>query len=136
MPFHPILEDPVLRLPILGKTYVVQSPNAATGLWVQSMMSAAQLTRAGFEVDSADARLVLEDDDERNLYERVLGDTYDELVADAVKWPHIQRAGKAALLWIHRGEEAAELFWNGGSADPKASDPEADESTASEAPPA
>jgi hypothetical protein len=136
MPFHPILEDPVLRLPILGKTYVVQSPNAATGLWVQSMMSAAQLTRAGFEVDSADARLVLEDDDERNLYERVLGDTYDELVADAVKWPHIQRAGKAALLWIHRGEEAAELFWNGGSADPKAPDPEADESTASEAPPA
>jgi hypothetical protein len=135
MPFQPILEDPVLRLPIKGKTYVVQSPNAATGLFVQSLMSAAQMSRAGFAVDAADTRLVLEDDDERNLYERVLGDTYDQLVADDVKWPHIQRAGQATLLWIHRDEEAAEAFWNGGT-DPKAQDPKAPESTASEAPPA
>lgn len=136
MPFHPILEDPVLRLSIKGKTYVVKSPNAATGLFVQSLMSAAQMSRAGLTVDAADARLVLDDEDERNLYQRVLGDTFDELVADDVAWPHIERAGKTATLWIHRGEDAAELFWNGGTGDPKAPSPEGPESTGSEAPPA
>jgi hypothetical protein len=137
MPFHPILEDPVLRLPIKGKTYVVQSPNAATGLFVQSLMSAAQMSRSGLSVaGTPDAQLVLEDDDERHLFQRVLGDTYDQLVADGVGWHHIKRAGSATMLWIHRGEEAAELFWNGGSADPKAPTPEGPESTASEALPA
>jgi hypothetical protein len=136
MPFHPILEDPVLRLPIKGKTYVVKSPNAATGLFVQSLMSAAQMSRAGFAVDAADTRLVLDDDDERNLYQRVLGDTFDELVADGIAWPHLERAGKTTMLWIHRGQDAAELFWNGGTPDPKAPAPTAPESSASEAPPA
>lgn len=136
MPFQPILEDPVLRLPIKGKTYVVQSPNAATGLYVQSMMSAAQLTLSGLAVDAGDARLVLEDDDERNLYQRVLGSTYDELLADGVGWHSIRRAGKAAMLWIHRDEQAAEDFWNGDTDGPKAPSPAAPGSTASEAPPA
>jgi hypothetical protein len=137
MPFHPILEDPVLRLPIKGKTYVVKSPDAATGLFIQSLMSTAQMSRSGLPVaGTVDAQLVLDDDDERNLFQRALGDTYAELSTDGVGWHNIKRAGSAAVLWIHRGEEAAELFWNGGTSDPKAPISEDPESTANEAPPA
>lgn len=136
MPFQPILEDPVLRLPIKGKTYVVHDVDAATGLFVQSLMSSASMVRSGLEIDPTDRRLVLDDDDERDLYRRVLGDTYDELVNDGVKWRLVKRAGQATVLWIHRGEEAAEQFWNGGPEDPKAPAPEGPESTASAVPPA
>ena len=135
MPFNPITEHPTLRLPILGKTYRVESPDAATGLWIQSIMSAAAFVRSGATPTDADVQTVLDDDDERDMYARVLGDTHAQLVADGVPWHTIKRAGTTAVMWVAYGEETAERFWNGESADPKAPTPETS-SSASAAPPA
>lgn len=135
MPFHPIDEDPVLRLPVHGKTYVVPSPDARTGLWATSMMQAGAAVFAGVTPDE-DARLQLDDDEERDVYRRILGPVYDELLADKVPWSTFKRVGTTALVWVTLGEEAAERAWNRGRGDlPKDPTPES-ESSASEAPPA
>jgi hypothetical protein len=101
MPFQPILEDPTLDLPVGDKTYSVPSCDAPTGLWVTGMMTGA-----------AEEPVELDDDDERNLYQRVLGPVYDEMLADGVPWPAFKRVGSAVLLWIAFGEGAAERYWN------------------------
>lgn len=125
MPFNPFTEYPTLKLPVGEKTYVVESPDADTGLWVHAMMGTALATDAG---------LVLDDDEEVNLFRRVLGPTYDEMRADKVRWPVLKRAGSTAVMWIAFGEDAAEAVWN-GSAEGKAPNPEPS-SSESEAPPA
>lgn len=134
MPFHPFTEYPTLKLPVGEKTYVVESPDANTGLWVQSLMSASAAVRAGLVPTETDSKLILDDDEERSLYERVLGPTCQQMIDDGVRWPALKRAGAAAVAWIAFGEEAAERVWN-GSAEGKAQDPEPS-SSGSEAPPA
>lgn len=111
--------DPTLKLPIGGKTYVVPSPDAKTGLWAQGMMTAAVQIRAGETPDGLEA-LVLDDDEERDLYERLLGDAYAEMVADGVKWHKIKHAGTTALWWVVYGKDVAERFWNAGGGQGKA----------------
>lgn len=136
MPFHEIDEAPELRLPVSGKTYVVASPDAKTGLWVTSMMQATGAVLAGV-VPEEDARLELDDDEERDLYRRILGPTYDELMDDKVPWHTFKRIGTTAFVWVAFGDDAAERAWNRGrDDDPKAQTPEAPASSASEAPPA
>lgn len=123
MPYNPLDEFPTLKLPIKGKTYVVKAPDAATGLWVQSIMVAASAIRAGQEPAESDLSTVLDDDDERDLHRRVLGDTFDELVADKIPWPALKKAGATTVMWITYGDDVAERFWNGATDDPKAPAP-------------
>lgn len=103
---------PYIELPIGGKVYKVMSVDAATGLWCQRMMHVATTAYAGLEVSEADAgSLVLDDDQERNLYQRVLGATYDEMVADGLPWEWIKHAGTTAFMWAAGNREQAEAFW-------------------------
>lgn len=97
--------DPTLKLPIRGKTYTVQSPDAKTGLWVQALFIESK---------------ILDDDDERAAFQRVLGDTFDEMSADGVPWEYVKHAATTAMLWIVHGKDAADRFWNGGGDTPKA----------------
>lgn len=129
--------DPSLQLPIRGKTYVIESPDAKTGLFVQGMMSLAADARAGLDVNPADLQaLKLDDDEERDLHKRLLGPVYDEMLADGVRWHQIQHVGHTVIFWVIRGKAFAEAYWNGGG-DPKAhpGNPGSG-STASEDPPA
>lgn len=135
MPFNPIDEFPTLKLPIRGKTYVIASPSASTGLWVQSIMAAATAVRSGVAPADSDVNTVLDDDEEDNLHRRVLGDTYTELVADGVPWHTLKKVGSTVVMWITYGEDTAERYWNDGGDDPKALAPET-KSSENEAPPA
>lgn len=120
MSFKNLDEHPTLRLPIKGKTYVVPSPDARTGLWVQAMVATTAAARAGVTPDQGDVDLVLDDDEELDLYKRVLGTAHQQLLDDGVPWHTLRKAGVTAFFWIAYGDDVAERYWNGGTPAPKA----------------
>jgi hypothetical protein len=104
--------DPTLRLPMKGKVYVVESPEAGVGIHIQRLFNTATAAFAGAELSTEDlAALELDDAEEQDLYPRVLGATYREMVDDGLPWVWIKHAGTTALMWIGLGIEAAENFW-------------------------
>lgn len=107
--------DSSLKLPIKGKVYRIESVDAATGVWCQRLMSVAVQASSGKKVSEKDvASLDLDDDQELDLYQRTMGDTYAEMVDDGIPWEWIKHAGTTTLLWIANGTDAAEAFWNAG----------------------
>lgn len=112
--------DSRLRLPIRGKTYVIESPDAKTGMWIQEAVTLAARVKAGDAVGAGDlASLELDDDQEKDLYKRVLGPVHAQMVDDGVPWEALKRAGITALIWVAGDTETAEQYWNSGG-DPKA----------------
>lgn len=103
--------DDSLRLPIGGKEYVVPSPNAETGLWCQGMLAAGVAVHAGRQPEGI---AELDDEQENNLYQRVLGPVWGELQADGVPWTRIRHAGITAFLWAAGNEDLASAFWESG----------------------
>lgn len=106
---------PSLKLPIRGKVYEVHSPDAVTGLWAQRLMSSA--TRAAkdenAELTEEQANsLMLDDQEEADLYKRLLGPAFQEMVDDGVNWEMLKHAGMTALIWAAGNTEAAETYWN------------------------
>lgn len=110
--------DSSLRLPVRGKTYVIPSPDAKTGLWCQRIIALAGKGKDGLTDDDA-ASLRLDDDEERDLFQRLLGDAFEEMVADGLPWEHVKHCGMTALMWAAGNSEQAEAYWNAGG-DPKA----------------
>lgn len=105
--------DGSLRLPIAGKEYVIPPISADDGIWVTALITTASKVAAGGKVDEADAkRLTLDDGDERELYERVLGTAFEEMRVDGVNWPSISHAGQTAMVFFAQGEDAAEKVWH------------------------
>jgi hypothetical protein len=103
------LDDDAIDVPIDGKTYRVESPDAKTGLFLASLANVGVKAAAGGEVDQADVdKLDLDDDEERDFMQMVLGDTLAELVADGVSWTKIQRLSRYCFIHFAVGEEAAD----------------------------
>lgn len=103
------LDDDAIDVPVDGKTYRIESPDAKTGLLLSSMVNLGVKASAGSEISEADlASLDLNDDEERDFMRMVLGDTFDELVEDGVSWVKIQRISRYALIYFAIGEEAAD----------------------------
>lgn len=98
--------DGSLSLPVGGKTYKVPPISATDGLWATALTDLAVKDKPS-ESDVA----TLNDDDERNLYQRMLGPVYDELIADDVAWPVIQRCGRTAFVFFTLGEGPAAKAW-------------------------
>lgn len=91
-----------------GKTYRVTSPSAKTGLWLTAMADLGLKVKAGADVTPEDvAQLHLDDEGEKSLYQRVLGATYDEMLADGLKWTVLQRIGQDAYLCFAMSPDAA-----------------------------
>ncbi|MEV6154914.1 hypothetical protein AB0L53_31695 [Nonomuraea sp. NPDC052129] len=110
--------DPTLKLPVGGKTYVVPPPSAEVGLLCQRLMQASIAAQAGQAVDEDGlnelAEVVLNDEQEKDLYQTILGAAWDELLADKVAWPKVQHVGQTALIWVAAGLEAAAKHWESG----------------------
>lgn len=103
------LDDDAIDVPIDGKTYRIESPDAKTGLFLASLANVGVKAASGGDVDQADIdRLDLDDAKERDFMEMVLGDTLAELVSDGVKWTKIQRLSRYCFLHFAVGEEAAD----------------------------
>lgn len=102
-----LADDPVLELPIDGRVYVVQGVDGETGVWATLLLELGQAALAGKEVDGSR----LDDDQERETYARLMGDTYQELLDAGVKWERIKHCAYTTLLWVTSGMKAAETFW-------------------------
>lgn len=110
------LLEPWLDLPIRGKTYRFDAVDIETGLWCTEIHRIATIQRAGGELTEADAqRLHLDDDEERDFVERLLGDTYAQVVADKVPWEYVKLVSRVMFTWtIYNREQALELWERGG----------------------
>lgn len=107
-----------LPLTIKGKDYVIPEPSAELGLYVQSIFSAAgavaKTVVTGESVaEATKAASHLDDAQETNLYRRMLGPVYDELIADGASWRVLRHVGQTAMFWIAIGEDAARAYWQG-----------------------
>ncbi len=111
--------DDTLPLPIGGKVYVVPPASAETGLFCQRLMEAGVDAANGKDTDLAS----LDDEGERDLYQRVLGPVYGELKANGVSWPKIKHAGITAFLWIAGDRDTAQKYWEAGDGGPEAEAP-------------
>lgn len=110
------LDDDAIDVPVDGKTYRIESPDAKTGLLLSSMVNLGVKASSGGEISDADlASLDLDDDRERDFMRMVLGDTLDELVENGVSWVKIQRISRYAFLYFAVGEEAADEALKSGA---------------------
>lgn len=101
-----------IELPIKGKLYRISSPDARTGLLVTRLMGLA--TDAANDVEIGEdqrVQLVLDDKEEKELTERVLGATLEEMLNDSVEWPMVQHVLQTAMVWISLGLPQAEKYW-------------------------
>lgn len=90
--------------------YQVPSPSAKTGLWLQALWNLGSTAAAGGEISAQDrASLQLSDDEERSLYQRVLGRVFDEMLADEVNWSALCKIGQDAYLCFAQSQDIADL---------------------------
>lgn len=94
------LFDPDLHLPIAGKDYRITC-SAWQGLRLHRLIASGT---------------VLSDDEERAEILLMLGDTYQQMVDDGVRWPTIVHAARTAMLWFGHSETAGSALWNSGGA--------------------
>jgi hypothetical protein len=91
-----------------GKAYRFASPDAKTGLWLKNLIEFGVRANLGLPVeDGTVGKLQLDDDEERDMYVRVMGPTYDELVADGVSWSRLQRVFGLLLRHYGSGQDIA-----------------------------
>lgn len=112
----------VVALDLAGgpREYVVADVSAATGRWVHRLTDKAAKARqrldAGEDPEAVDADLHLSDEAENDLYEQLLGSTYDELVDDEVPHRKAMLVGQLAYAWVLRGLEGARRVWEADGA--------------------
>lgn len=113
--------SPGLTLTVRGKEYTLPLPSADLGLWCRRVASlagevhtAANEAEVKAAVAAVEALPELPGGQAVTLHERVLGDVYQQMVADRVPDPYIQYCGATAYIWIIAGEEAAARYWTSG----------------------
>ncbi|MBD3781701.1 MAG: hypothetical protein IE926_01915 [Micrococcales bacterium] len=113
-----------LPVPVRGRAdpieYSIPPISGRDGLFAQRMMNlilAASIEEdQPRDPDKPAARLpkppVLDDDEERDLYERLLSvEVLEQMLADGVTWPMIQRCAITTLLYATSDAEMAEAYW-------------------------
>lgn len=110
------LLDEVIELPVpVGdredgnvRTYRIESPSARDGLRIEQITQiAAQLVDGGEEINTE----ILDDDEERNLFEMLLGKNFQRMQDDGVKWVWLRHASLTCLMWVTSGLSTAERYW-------------------------
>lgn len=92
-----------------GKRYRVPSPDADTGIRLAGLAEIARKAQGGIKVKEADvAKLNMNDAEEREFAEQVLGSCYDEMRADGVAWTTIQKIMQYAYIYFAMGQDVAE----------------------------
>jgi hypothetical protein len=108
--------DEYLDLPVKGRdgqtrVYRIEDPSAEDGIRIEKVTSLAARLAAGGTAPDAE---VLGDDEERDLYRMCLGDAYDQLMADGVKWGPFKHVALTAMFWVTTDKDTAKEFWQSG----------------------
>lgn len=109
------LDDDALEIPGVkstkypeGKAYSIPSPDAETGMRLTALAELAAKKAKGIEIKEADVkRLNLNDTEEREFAEQVLGAALAEMQGDGVSWVRIQRITKYAFTHFAVSAESA-----------------------------
>ena len=110
--------DPNLPLPIRGKTYSVPSPNIAVGLRAQATVAIAVKVKAGGSVTPEDvAALKLDDEQELEFTQSMLGPVFTEMQADDIPWEYVRHAAKTVFMWLISDRDEAAQIWADRGAD-------------------
>jgi hypothetical protein len=121
--------DLVVTLPGDNRQYVLADVDAATGLWIHSLTERTRKAKArldaGEDEEAIDADLHLSDEQESDLYTRVLGSAIDDLVEAGARWQHVRMLGQIKYAWVVRGVTGARRAWEARGDEP----PEANRQT-------
>lgn len=108
------LLDEAIELPVpVGtggrKVYRIESPSGRDGLRIERITQVAVqlLSDDGENVDTE----MLDDDEESNLYEMLLGYNFQQMLDDGVKWVWLRHAALTCLMWVSSGLQTAERYW-------------------------
>lgn len=107
-----------------GKTYYIESPDAKTGLRLAALGNV--IIRAGnnLEIDKRDTdRLKLDDNEERELMDDLMGEVKDEMLEDGVKWVTLRGVTQYLFIYFAIGKERADAAAANGILSGKAQEP-------------
>lgn len=122
-----MLDAPTLKLPIGGKTYVVQACTADAWLRLQEIndriTAKAKTSEDGTDVATATGVSELE------MFKMALGDTFAEMITGQVTAVELKHAGVTAYYWQLGNEAVAEAMWQSAGKAPAPSKPARQSST-------
>lgn len=109
------LEDDGLTIPGVisrehpeGRDYVIPSPDGETGARLTALGELGIKVNKGVEVKERDVRrLQMDDAEEREFMEQVLGSAFKEMMDDGVSWVRMQRINQYAFTHFAISDEAA-----------------------------
>lgn len=108
--------DDYLDLPVRGadgkvRVYRIEDPPAEDGIRIEKVsILAARLAAGGTAPDAQ----VLGDEEEKDLFRLCLGEAYDRLLDDGVKWSRFKHVALTAMFWITSDKATAQEYWNTG----------------------
>ena len=112
-----------LKLPIGGTVYEVQPISAELGLRFQDLMDIAAKSKKAQEAqqeytpDDSDVE-VLNDAAEKDLYKEALGDAWEQMVADGVRFAELKLAALYVIFHAIYGDTFADAYWASGGKAP------------------
>jgi hypothetical protein len=116
--------SPTLLVPARGKEYRIAAVDAATGLRLQKLMTVGiKAYGSNTTLSEKDLELV-SDDEEEDFFKTVLGDTYDELIADQIPYQGLKGIASLAMIWTTQGFDAAQQYFLAGGKAPKIKAPQ------------
>lgn len=90
------------------KTYHINSPSGRDGLKIEQVTQVAVTLATGGEDINTE---LMDDDEERSMFQLLLGDQYEEMLADGVTWAWLRHAALTCLMWVSSGLSTAERYW-------------------------
>lgn len=100
-----------LRLPIGGRTYIVEPPSAADGAYLMNLMALGLAADAGVDVTGFDLDI---SDGNPDFGARTLGAAYQQMLDDGLSMPQVGFAAETAFLAWTVSKEYAEHHWETG----------------------
>lgn len=112
-----------LKLPIGGTVYEVQPISAELGLRFQDLMDIAAKSKKAQDsqqeyTPDADDVEVLNDAAEKDLYKEALGDAWEAMVADGVRFAELKLAALYVIFHAVYGDTFADAYWASGGKAP------------------
>lgn len=122
------LSDDSIRIPLKtpkrpeGKIYTIPSPDVDTGIWLTALAQMGSRIAAGDKtITEADVeKIKMEGPEEESFVKIVLGEAYQEMKDDGVKWVQLQRLAQYAFAYFSMGPEAAQKGVESGAFSGKA----------------
>lgn len=93
-------DEPSIRLPYKGTEYELRPVDAQFALWIESA--------------AAGAKTPLKDMSDEDQLRRLIGPSYDDMLADGVSAKFFARAQQVAMTELKAGRKAAEMVWRTG----------------------